>query len=891
MFKFKLLQVITISLGVLLLFLYCTKETSGPEEPGEIIVNMDGAIAIPANVNIEPEDLTISFGDYEQNVTESSSFNISGQQSIPGLAMALYRDTVLVMMAVIPNPDSDADIDVDIHSTAVALVFMNPFICSSDPSDIDDILEIIESLSEIDTLVNVLTQKLINNPMILYEEDDDIIEALGHAVNAYFDAQEVLSPIFENKIEESQKTFSLDDGTSGVAIIPSTQKSGHSLTYLGNDNYEITNAYGRWATCRVENTGQEIWLTPNGSMVDFWRDPLHRAWPPSVANFNMAVSDAGDTQLVNVYGYGMSSDADNQWGLLTSEEQLKAHYAGLFTFIIEFCGNAVSVMTNTKDMFSVVDGYQDMYDNTVEMAMLDVIANDIPFMEQLDILIAQKQFSDAAWLITKKTFELIASNATVRGLFSRLTKKVFNEEQLKKFEAFSKLESFNAIGMGFTIGNKVTNILKTAYGLMDANFKTTFKVWREPGEFGNITGYVLMKEFPFSPVKGATVELTGDDANPLPDRVNIVQTDADGGFRFSSVLIGTKSLTVSKGGYKTESVDVVVLKGKDVSVTVELSKEAGTGEGLIVNNIKRAYQAYDPTYNDTLFTRPCRLTAKGIIDNVPVDTAWIVTNGRYSAKLPPGSWWLIASHENDPADYKPDSIQLIITVDGVTTASRPLLMEAVGYFKTKSPIYMEGVTSYSLDFTTEAWTTPPIYDNGVSLMVISATLESTNFHKVNIAMNPTKVNGTGLYDLTTVVEFSYNNGAVSMAYITDKIPCPGSNQPVYYNVMGDPNYEKCDCGIEYIGNIVFTEYSGEVGDALEGTVSAKLAGWTNCDCDSVDTNHDGSNDDVDVTCQIVDLDLMFRLVVGSSIFYNTGSVKGNEPSSGLRPEEISTNHK
>ena len=865
---------ILVVFGSIALYLSCGGKLGPSSSEAGTVVPMTGQLDFPEEMDIDPDKITVSFGDYESGINDSGEFNISGNGLIPGLAMAYDEDTTAVLMKIVPYPTSGADLRLTVRSTALALAYMNPFVCVGE--DYEAAMEIIsklESLPELDDLEEILEQKLLLNPKILGTEDDDIAAAVAEVVVAYLDLYLEVARKYYPSLNP-QKPAARQDEIGGIGIIPTTQTSGHTLSYLGNDTYQATNAYGRWAIMYIERDDTEYWLPPNGSMLDFIRDGL--PWAPSSRTFNMSVSHEEDTVKIHFYGYGFSGDEDNSFANLTNAEKIRTHKAGMLTFFFEFCGHLGSVISNSVNGIRSVDGYEKFLDENLDTWWLDLMTSDATFLAQVELLYEQELYSDMAWLIAKKLTELIASNNTARNLFFRLSGRALKDAHLKKFNALVSSPAFYAIAQGFIIGNKVTSVMKTIWGFGLSQLKTTFKVWKEVGEFGDIVGYVMEKDFPFGPIEGATVELGGDGNNPLPGHVTVCQTDADGGFRFSDCLIGTKTVTASKSGYETKSVNAVVTQGNETSVTIELPKETGTVQGVIVNEIKVQYRRTYDENQDTLFTRDAIITGRATINGEEVIETWTVSSGIISRELPVANWWLKAEHD----DYIPDSMQVTVAKDQITDISRPFRMMPRGSMT--ATVYIQEVPHYYLNFPIAASFAPGTFYSSTEFTFYGLQ-EGTTYHTIAVRVNMNGVKETGFYYLGSEYLLNYGNTKypVEVGYITNYVMCDdGTDQDdmQFFNA-GVPGAEKCDCGIELkdYGNIIFTEYGLELGDVIAGEIISKIAGRKSCDCVPIDNDNNGTIDDWEVTCQNVDIDVKFRLVVGSHLTRSLTGTKDIPP--------------
>ena len=864
------LSILSLTVLSILFYFSCSDDSSPSSVDVGGTVSMTGELDLPSGIDIDPSELYVSFGDEKTTPNSSGEFNISGSKMIPGLAMAYSQDTSAVLMKIVPYPMAGMEIDLDARSTALALVYMNPFVCvGEDYEAAADVVSKLESLPQLDTLETLVGQKLVLDAGVLGSEDEDISIAVARVLAAYLE-------LYPNTVTKNYPSIGFDpqkiavpsDATGGIGILPTVETSGHSLTYAGKDTYQITNAYGRWAKMYIEKNDQEMWLPPNGGMLDFIRDGL--PWAPSSRTFNMVVTPDDDTVLVHIYGYGMSGDASNSLSNLTADELSRAHQAGLLTFFFEFCGHLASVVSNSVNGIRAVDGYEKFLDDNLDTWWLDLAMSDANFLAQVELLYEQKLYSDMAWLIAKKLTELISANAVAREFVFRLGSKAISDASRDKLTALASSPAFYAISQGFIIGNKLTSVMKTVYGFGLSQVKTTFKIWKEIGEFGDITGYVVEKDFPYGVIENATVVLTGDEANPLQSHVTTWKTDADGGFRFSDCLIGTKTVTASKPGYESKQVSAVVLSGGETPIIIELPKETGVAKGLIINEIKVAYRDQYDTNQDTLFVRDTKVTAWATLDEERVEEVWTVSNGNFFKELPVATWWIKAEHDN----YFPDSLQIIVTKNDTISAARSLRMDPKGSMT--ASIFVDNVPRYNVTFP-EAASIPPGKFYNTNELFFYGVEETSVKHMLALRVNMNAVKENGFYSLGD--EYMLNAGStdrpVAAGYVTDYVQCnDGSDtDDMEFAMIGYPGADNCDCGIEpqYYGNIIFTEYGLNLGDVIAGELTCKLAGWSSCACKPVDNDNDGTIDDWEVTCQNADIDAKFKIVIGSFL---TRSSKG-----------------
>lgn len=878
------------------MLLHCSDKDKGTN-PGPKIVEVSGTVSFPAGTAITLSDLIVGFADSDNAIDATGAVKFKGTEHIPGLAMVTDQSGSTLLLCIDPDPVSGQSMQLDARSTAKALVFLNPFVCQNNRDKAVQAMSDIDDLPQVDTLESLLKQKLSADPRCIEKEDAQLQGIITRAIEAYVDTygQAESSPA-RDKDGTLRKATGNDATAATIIISPTTQTSGHLVTHAGGNTFNITNAYGRWALLYVPQTGKQMFLSPNGSMLDFFYDGL--PWAPSNATFNLTVDEPDDTQKVFVYGYGLKNDAESYWSSLTDNEKKMVDRAGLFTFVFELLGGTVDVLCAVNSSLSGVDGWEKECEITEgELWLIDFMLNDAWDAAQIHTMLNEGRYGDLAWFVFKTVFEKITTDETYRLKVEAIMGKTLSEKQLKRMEWLVSNPATYAIGAGINIGNKVTNVMKTAYGIKDARFKTVFKIWKSNEDFGGITGHVMQKESPFGPIAGASVHLSGDDTNPIPGHVTDVVTDADGGFMFANVQAGAKSLTATKAGYNDKSVSVTVSNNQVANVTIEMSKRVGTIKGIVVNEIyaKARQAAVDlPQYanQDTLFDRQLFIYVRGQVAGQPYEDSKTISNGRYSFDMPAGTFWLVAIHPD--SDYKPDSMQVTVIENEIHDAPRALRMSPLG--------------SMSVEFYVDASSAAQTYNYSIIGATWAATLGSQsvmvlaggvlNEQEFDFYMNLKRVTGPNHYPIGPSSKMQlpswYHGGCA--AYLTSLLKCTheGDTYNMQFELPGFTDAAPCDCGITDYGTLYITQFGKELGDVIEGSLDCHLAGYKNCECEPIDDNGDDIPDRWNAVCQTLYFkDVKFRMVVGSILVTNTQSAPINlRPGQSLlsAPAEISTAH-
>ncbi|MCX6832116.1 MAG: hypothetical protein NT028_08290, partial [candidate division Zixibacteria bacterium] len=308
---------------------------------------MSGTVSFPNLTTSALNGLTVGFGNYESSPDTTGAFRIQGNGHVVGVAMAYSEQQTPMLMSVCPDPSADAHLEIDAHSTAIALAFLNPFICIADPTHAQEIIERLEVLPELTDIEDLITAKLSADPEALGIEDAEIDASISALVMAYFNSypQEVGERLAAVGGALSGGTPKL--ATSPPEIDPNYSKSGLRLTWENGSTYKITNSYGRWCyCCTPEDT---FFVFPNGDLLDWIRND--RPFPPSERKFNMDVVAGEDTSWVELYGYGFSSISSNSWDNLSHTEKKYVHAGGITTVTMELFVPTISAICNVPRAF------------------------------------------------------------------------------------------------------------------------------------------------------------------------------------------------------------------------------------------------------------------------------------------------------------------------------------------------------------------------------------------------------------------------------------------------------------------------------------------------------------------------------------------------------------
>ena len=347
-----------------------------------------------------------------------------------------------------------------------------------------------------------------------------------------------------------------------IIVDPGNIVGGLQVSHVGTDTFKVANYYGRWLYGTTPYEGEGFWISPNGDFLDFiFRK---QPWAPSESQFNLTLEENAEPVEVNMYGIGFSTDIENQWYDLGEEEHGYCIRAGFFTIMVEVAPRILSLVSNTSlSLNKTKIANNELLGKLGDFALYNKIA-------QKTVVYAQNR--DGWGWMSDMTKEFLANLAWDKDFRKNLT-DLFGElvgEQIAKSAARSLARWLLVPIKVLTMGDDVTGMAKTLLGFKDGRFRTRVDVSKRVLSWGSIQGWVV-DEKTDAPIEGVTVELEGDDDNPISTN-HMYVTDPDGGFWFENIQTGKKEITVTKPGYAYNTVEIVVQEGEN-EVEIELSDD------------------------------------------------------------------------------------------------------------------------------------------------------------------------------------------------------------------------------------------------------------------------------------------------------------------------------
>ena len=843
-FRLPLLGIL-ITIG--LICVDCKDSVNEPEDT-EKPLTLAGQINTTNLPGLSPEDLTVYLGGYQASPEKEGDFDIQANSGTPGLAMAVADDTDKpVLFSLIPDPAKGGSITMNIHTTALSIVFMTPYVITSSSDDAAVTLSQIEALQEFKDFEEHLTQRMKVSSGALLTEDSITDSLFTRVVLAY-----IMTYIPDVPGLGKLKKSAISDP---IIIDPNYEKGGLKVTHVQGDAYKITNSLGRWTYAVISPTNK-FFVSPIGDLIDIFKG--NRPFSPSETAFNLGVELGDEVQEVNVYGYGWHPDPENSWDALDDDEQSYARLGGMMTIFAEFIPAAISVILNVRD---IQRGIEEHPEDVIDI--IGTIASDSEFRLKLHQAIVASDPLGVSWLVFKKFMSQFADDPEFRVKVAAYLGIELSDAMLNTLLgcALLPIKAVNSL-------DAMVTVAKTTLGFRNGYFKTTFKIWREavdPNNFGNIQGQVYDHDTSL-PLEGASVELQGDESNPLNSRHKDV-TNSDGAYYFENITVGTKTIYASKQDYNAASVNVnVVGKSTVTAPIITLSKESGSVSGRVLNDILVRHNVDEGLFKDELGLL-VRETASGNLIS-----SYTIYNGEYSISAPPGNYWIVAVHP----DYSRDSVEVTVSADEHTEASKNLLLfprctmtGTIEYDMNNDEAY-ETTKDFSAFMT---YGSAPIADeicpvtlgyrrSFISVMSFTRLAQQT----VSFYIDVTRIKGPDEYILGAYYDVgcAYATGDMGVYLMDTELMCNSAAAGMSFSLWGDPKARGCNCDIKEAGRVYFDEFGSGLTDVIAGGVyDATLAGWRDCACSGEDTDNDGQNDKWDVDCARARLKLEFRIIVGS----------------------------
>ena len=235
----------------LLLFFSCgERQHSNPLDPdfkgGDIDgINTRGIIRLPTAMG--SSGLKITSGLHEGSVT-SEAYRINLNENAVQLVSLLNSSEQPILLAINVTQQAASPDTLSAASTAEALIFLNPFLCTSKVQDAIQLKTIIRSLPAFTTLRQLVQNQLDAGTFSISESNGQLLNALDQA---YIQLITKLTSASLNRLDKLSKitgsTPNPDFRINGLKIIENTQ-SGNTLSF------KVDNTAKRWISVYVDKS-------------------------------------------------------------------------------------------------------------------------------------------------------------------------------------------------------------------------------------------------------------------------------------------------------------------------------------------------------------------------------------------------------------------------------------------------------------------------------------------------------------------------------------------------------------------------------------------------------------------------------------------------------------
>lgn len=290
-------------------------------------------------VAIHPSAMVSADGKSSVTVTAGATQLVVGSDSNGSPIMfGIYSDA---------GRPQKAPLGIDAASTAQALVFLHPQICTIDPAATETVLSNIQALAEYQTLVTLLQTKLAANPQVLSSEDPDIKTAAQNAISAYL---QKFPPKNGGAVALSINSHpawnAFNPGKASANISPSSAIDGLGIEQTsagdGQEHFKITNSKKRWLMVGGTQEVKPGYIGPVSPLLSF--TPL----APGDLEFGLNFSQ-NNPCMVTVWGYGAQGGFPADFSAKDKEQVAGAYVLDL----IDVFGNVISVVLGLPGVDSV----------------------------------------------------------------------------------------------------------------------------------------------------------------------------------------------------------------------------------------------------------------------------------------------------------------------------------------------------------------------------------------------------------------------------------------------------------------------------------------------------------------------------------------------------------
>ncbi len=308
---------LVLTLLVSLIFAYSCgeREHSNPLDPdfhGKTEgVPTTGMVRLPAAMG--SSGFTIRAG-LKQGALKNGAYSISLNENTVQAIMVMNRSDQPILMAINVTRQAASPDTLDARSTAESLVFLYPFICTSNIDEANELKSLIRSLPSFTALVQTIQTRLDQGTFAITDSDPTLIVTL----EAVF--SELTSALTGTSLRKFNKLNLLDGGTpnpdfemNGIRVIENTL-NGSELSF------KIANRAKRWLTVYIDKSTTGSEYTEESTAEDLIPSPDisvfsivgQRNLMPSAFSKPISTDVAGFKSVaVRCYGLGLLPGTQN----------------------------------------------------------------------------------------------------------------------------------------------------------------------------------------------------------------------------------------------------------------------------------------------------------------------------------------------------------------------------------------------------------------------------------------------------------------------------------------------------------------------------------------------------------------------------------------------------
>jgi hypothetical protein len=501
--------------------------------PGELLAS--GTIEVPSGVDQTGWKVlsglnqgTVSGSKYKLKLNENAVQLIS-------IYDASERPKLMLIGIAGSLPFSNI---INASSTAEALVFLNPFCCTSDPIEAEELKQKIRSLTSFSQLVETITSQLQNGSLTISDENLELITAL-----------DIVYRDFSSQFNSLAKSESLNT-TKNLAPLPDFEVHGLSIlevNQIGADlSFKVANRAKRWITVFVDNSvdGENFVRSP--SLVDLIPSPSISIWNivNTLRNLNLPYKYSEQIHT-NTSGY--------------KNIAVKCYGLGVYPQIREIDNDEFKRVLLPATMSAIFDLGIPIFEviSGMKLATLSGSPNSDPFMRLVEKT-GEDIIGDAI-LIAKITVDYEEGDygKVAVDIFKAAIKQCLKNPSLfaqilaeKSGRAVSRA-TINYIFYPIRIINAcitATNIGASLASIVSTEAVTSFKFEVNPANLPVTIKGIVKSYSTSSPISGANIISYNENGNLQQGTIS----DANGKFSLNSST-GYVKIRITANGYKADN--------------------------------------------------------------------------------------------------------------------------------------------------------------------------------------------------------------------------------------------------------------------------------------------------------------------------------------------------